>query len=82
MAQALRGVEVTNVSVHGFWLLSGAEELFLPFGQFPCFREASIAQLTQVERPRPHHLYWPALDIDLSVDSIREPDKFPLAARR
>jgi len=74
-------VEVTNVSAHGFWLLLDTEELFLPFGQFPWFKDASIAQLTHVERPQPHHLYWPALDIDLSLDSIRHPDKFPLIAR-
>ncbi|MDB5905476.1 MAG: hypothetical protein JWM26_4354, partial [Betaproteobacteria bacterium] len=31
-----------------------------------------------VERPQPHHLYWPDLDIDLSVDSILRPNEFPL----
>jgi hypothetical protein len=29
--------EVTNVSAHGFWLLLGDEELFLPFTEFPWF---------------------------------------------
>ncbi len=28
-------VEVTNVSTHGFWLMLGAEELFVPFAEFP-----------------------------------------------
>jgi hypothetical protein len=43
--------------------------------------DAPIAKLTNVERPQPHHLYWPALDVDLAVESIRHPDKFPLVAR-
>jgi len=34
-----------------------------------------------VERPQSHHLYWPDLDIDLAVDSIRDPAKFPLIAK-
>lgn len=74
-------VEVTNVSNHGFWLLLGAEELFVPFSEFPWFKDAPIGKLTRVERPQPHHLYWPDLDIDLSVDSIRHPENFPVVAR-
>ena len=75
------GIEVANVSPHGFWLLIGSDELFVPFDKFPWFRNASIDQLTRVELPSPHHLRWPALDIDLAVESIRDPDKFPLVAR-
>jgi hypothetical protein len=26
-------------------------------------------------------LYWPDLDVDLSVDSIRHPERFPLRTR-
>jgi hypothetical protein len=73
-------VEVTNVSNHGFWLLLGDEELFVPFSQFPWFKDAPIAKLTHVEYPHVHHLYWPELDVDLAVDSIRHPEKFPLVA--
>ena len=74
-------VEVTNVSKHGFWLLLGDEELFVPFADFPWFRDAPIGMLTDVELPSPHHLYWPALDIDLAVASIRHPEQFPLVSR-
>ena len=75
-------VEVTNVSRHGLWLLVGDEELFLPFEQFPWFRDASIEEISVVERQTADHLYWPLLDIDLSVESIRTPAAFPLVARR
>jgi hypothetical protein len=49
------------------------EELFLPFKEFPWFKEATIAEIARVELPSPHHLYWPALDIDLAVDSLKHP---------
>ena len=74
-------VEVTNVSRHGLWLLVGGEELFLPFEQFPWFRDASIEEISVVERQTADHLYWSLLDIDLSVESIRNPAAFPLVAR-
>ncbi|MBI5506615.1 MAG: DUF2442 domain-containing protein [Deltaproteobacteria bacterium] len=81
LGQSTSVAEVTNVSKHGFWLLLESEELFVPFEQFPWFRNASIASLTNVEWPSPHHLYWPELDVDLAVDSIRDPEAFPLISR-
>ena len=85
MTSATRGastsqVEVTNISGHGFWLLLEDEELFLPFAEFPWFRNAAVGKILHVERPSANHLYWPELDIDLAVDSIRYPDRFPLVA--
>ena len=73
--------EVTNVSRHGLWVLVGDEELFLPFEHFPWFRDASIEKISVVDRQTPDHLYWPLLDIDLSVESIRTPNAFPLVAK-
>lgn len=74
-------VEVTNISAHGFWVLLGREELAVPYAQFPWFRKATIEQITTVERPTENHLYWPLLDVDLSVQSLREPDAFPLVSK-
>ncbi len=65
--------EVTNVSSHGFWLHIAGKERFLPFEQFPWFRDATISQLTKVKLISPRHLHWPDLDIDLSVDSPGPP---------
>jgi hypothetical protein len=74
-------VEVSGISKHGFWiLLDGEEELFVPFMEFPWFRKSPVEHLFNVERPHPHHLYWPDLDVDLHVESIRPPERFPLLA--
>ena len=81
LGQDTLAVEITNVSKHGFWLLLGDEELFVPFSNFPWFRDVPIGKLTEVELPSPHRLYWPALDVDLAVDSIRHPEQFPLVSR-
>ena len=86
MKSAARGpsispVEVTNVSMHGFWLFIEERELFVPFEQFPWFREASVREITNVQLPSPRHLYWPDLDIDLAVESIEHPEKYPLVSQ-
>lgn len=73
--------EVTNISQHGFWLLLDGRELFLPFDEFPWFRQAAVDGITRLERPAPGHLYWPLLDVDLSTSSIEHPERYPLKAR-
>ena len=77
----ISAVEVSLVSNKGFWLLADDEELFLSYADFPWFKQATIAQITQVERPSENHLYWPSLDIDLSVESVRNPGLFPLVSK-
>ncbi len=74
-------VEVTNVSRHGFWMLIEGRELYLPFADFPWFREAPIGKLTDVCMPHEGHLTWPQLDIDLAVESIEHPERYPLVSR-
>ena len=78
----ISAAEVTHVSKHGFWLLLDAEELLVPFEHFPWFKNATIAQLSDVKWPAPDHLYWPQLDADLSVESIRNPSMFPLVSKK
>jgi hypothetical protein len=73
--------EVTHVSKNGFWVLLDAEELLVPFERFPWFKKATIEQLSDVEWPTLNHLYWPQLDADLSVESIRDPLAFSLISK-
>ena len=73
-------VELTNVSQHGLWLLVDGREHFLAFAAFPWFRDATIAQLAEIQRPVPDHLRWPDLDVDLSIDSIEHPERYPLVS--
>ena len=71
-------VEVTNISRHGFWLYLGGRELFVDFREFPWFAQAPVSQVLNVRWPSPDHLNWPDLDVDLSVESIESPERFPL----
>jgi len=73
-------VEVTHISSNGIWVLIGNDEFVLPYEDFPWFRHATVDQILAVERPTADHLYWPKLDVDLSVRSIQDPSSFPLMA--
>ena len=73
--------EVTHISGNGFWLLAGATEHFLPFKDFPWFKDAPVAKILNVEESTPGHFYWPELDVDLGAESIEHPERFPLSAK-
>ena len=72
--------EVTNISNHGLWILAGDKELFLPYEQFPWFKDKTINDITKVESFGEGHFYWENLDVDLSLDMIEHPERFPLQA--
>jgi len=72
--------EITHVSKHGIWLLAKNQECFMPFESFPWFKQASVENILQVEEISPDHFYWSALDIDLTLEMIKYPARFPLQA--
>ncbi|MBF0474200.1 MAG: DUF2442 domain-containing protein [Nitrospirae bacterium] len=74
-------VGVISISSHGIWLFYEDKELFLSYEEFPWFKEAKTAQILNVVLLHGKHLYWPDLDVDLSIDSIKNPEKYPLTAR-
>jgi len=73
--------EITNISQHGFWILLGQNEYFLPFEQFPWFKNANINQITNLQLLHGTHLYWPQLDVDLSLAIIEHPEKYKLISK-
>ena len=73
--------EVTNISNHGLWVLTQEKELFLSYENFPWFKNQTVNDITEVETFGQGHLYWGNLDIDLSLEMIEHPERFPLQAR-
>jgi hypothetical protein len=86
MKSAVRGksiskVEILNISSFGIWLLADKVEYFADYANFPWFKEANLGDILNVEMPHPGHLYWPKLDIDLALESLVSPEKYPLVSR-
>lgn len=74
-------VEVTNISAHGLWILVRNRELFLSYKDFPWFKEQPVKSILRVEEQSPGHFHWPDIDVDLTVEMIEHPERFPLKAR-
>jgi hypothetical protein len=71
-------IEVTNIDGLGFWILLDSKEYHLSFVDFPWFMNASIKQISHIQKESQTHLYWPDLDVDLALDMIQNPENYPL----
>lgn len=70
--------EVTNIDKYGIWIFVNKKEYFLSHKEFPWFKNAKISEILNVKLLKKSHLYWPELDIDLSTEILKYPDKYPL----
>ena len=52
----------------------------MPYSEFPFFKDVSVGKILNVEEANPGHFYWPDLDVDLGIETIESPDRFPLLA--
>ena len=75
------GLEITNISSHGIWLLAGSKEHFMSYEDFPWFKDVPVGKILNVEESSPGHFYWPELDVDLGIETIESPEKYPLKAK-
>ncbi len=69
------------ISPCGIWLLAIDEELFMSYQDFPWFKEQTTEAILNVEELSLGHYYWPVIDVDLSTEIIKNPDRFPLMAK-
>ena len=74
-------VEVLGLTPHGLWLLTQGEEHFLSYKEFPWFENAPVKAVFNVETQGESGFCWPDLDVDLSLDGIKHPEKYPLKAK-
>lgn len=70
--------EVTNIEPLGFWILIEGKEFFVPFEDYPIFKQATVQQLVNMEVTSPTQLHWPDLDADIELEALETPDHYPL----
>ena len=74
-------VEIQVISKFGFWIFVNDQEFFVSFDEFPWFQKATINQIYDFQFYHGRHLYWPILDIDVSLESLKYPEKYPLISK-
>ena len=73
---------VTAVEPQGLWLRVGEEEYFVPFADYPQFQRASLEHVFAATIIGPGQLRWAALDVDIELEALVAPERYPLVWRQ
>ena len=71
-------VEITHISSNVSGSCRMTRNCLCHMRSSPWFKEQPVKVILNVEEPSPGHFYWPDLDVDLSVEAIEHPERFPL----
>jgi hypothetical protein len=71
-------VEIQNISQKGIWIFVNEGEYFLPYKEYPWFKDAKVREIHNVKISHGTYLHWPDLDVDLELESLQHPEKYPL----
>ena len=78
LGQNISDVDISLVTAKGFWIFVQSKEYFLSFDDYPWFRDARITEIMNVELKNQYHLRWNDLDVDIELDSLEHPERYPL----
>lgn len=73
---------VLMINSQGLLLSVCGHDYFLSYNRVPWMREASIKEVLDVRMSGRNAIEWPLLDVDLEIDSLRHPERYPLLIRR
>jgi Protein of unknown function (DUF2442) len=74
-------VSVENITTFGIWLFVKGQEYFLSYKNYPYFKDQTLHSIQNVQLLHGYHLYWPELDVDLEIDNLDNPEKYPLRSK-
>ena len=79
---ASTSASVLMINADGILLSVCGQDYFLSYNRVPWMRDASISHVLDVRMSGRSAIEWPALDIDLEIESLRHPERYPLVIKR
>jgi hypothetical protein len=79
--RSISAISVENITPFGVWLYVSGREYFLDYDRYPYFKDKSIKDIHNVKLLHGFHLHWPSLDVDLEIDNLEHPEKYPLRSK-
>ena len=71
-------VSVLMINAQGIMISVQGCDYFLSYNRIPWMQDAPIRSVLNVKMSRPEAIEWPDLDVDLEIDSLRHPERYPL----
>lgn len=78
----LTSVAVLMINSQGMMLSVQGQDYFVSYNRVPWLRDARVSSVLNVRMSGSRAIEWPELDVDLEIESLKHPERYPLVMRR
>lgn len=75
-------VSVLMINMQGIILTVLGQDYFISYNRVPWLRDARISDVLNVKMCGHSAIEWEALGIDLEIESLKHPERYPLIMKR
>ena len=81
-SSANTSASVLMINAQGILLSVQGQDYFLSYNRIPWMRDAAIKGVLNVQMSGRNAIEWPDLDVDLEIESLKHPERYPLVIKR
>ena len=74
--------DVLMINDRGIMISVLGQDYFLSYNRVPWMRDATINEVLDIRMSGKNAIEWPKLDVDLEIESLRHPERYPLLIKR
>ena len=74
--------DVLMINDRGIMISVQGQDYFLSYNRVPWMRDATINEVLDIRMSGKNAIEWPKLDVDLEIESLRHPERYPLLIKR
>lgn len=75
-------VSVLMINAQGIMLSVQGNDYFISYNRMPWLKDARISDVLNVRISGRSAIEWTSLDIDLEIESLKHPERYPLIMKR
>lgn len=75
-------VSVLMINAQGIMLSVLGNDYFLSYNRIPWMQDAPVRSVLNVQMSGNRAIEWPDLDVDLEIESLQHPERYPLVMKR
>lgn len=73
---------VLMINAEGIMLSVLGHDYFLSYNRIPWMQDAPIRSVLNVQMSGPDAIEWPDLNVDLEIECLQHPERYPLVIER
>ncbi len=70
------------INAQGIMISVKGNDYFLSYNRIPWMKDATVKSILNVQMSGREAIEWPDLDVDLEVESLKHPERYPLIMKR